>query len=310
MRPSSWLVALTALTFFGHPPAFATAELIRVAVRADSPPFSQLKLTDAPTDISSYSGYVVDICKRVLAEHLEDEVVVVPVYAGDERFEAIKQGRADLHCGPVSATSSRLGEFVVSQPVFLSGTTYSLGATNGAPLGRPLRIGFLRNTTALRGVEELELREHFGSHRKSVFDEISVALNSPETVVDFEHLRWFYSHKLGLKALCSGDIDYYVGDIDILTYHSELINKGEECEILVARRTITREIYVLLFSASAFEQRPVVMTRLIKAFQVGIHELFQNGSIELIFEENFRGKMPSRELQSFFESFSRIVRSD
>ena len=309
MKAELTQILVVTLLFFLMPPIGVLAESVRVAIRADTPPFSYLATKEAPGELSSYRGYVADICRRVLTEQFSATVEVQPAYSGPNRFQAIESGEVDVHCGPVSATLSRLKQFISSQPIFLSGTTYALGATNGVPIGRSLKIGFLKNTTALRGVEALELRKHFGPREEGLYEEIESAISTePATVgIDFNYLAFFEAHTEGLNALCSGQIDYYVGDIDILTYYAENINRNGKCDLVVARRTITREIYVLLFSELTFMKNPSKGLNIIKAFQIGLHDLFQDGSISTIFRENFVSRTPSQELEAFFQSFNRKV---
>src|SRR5215467_3590950 len=79
---------------------------IRIAYREDAPPFSSKDKLGEPT------GFMVDLCREV-AKKLADQlhlsslnVTYVPVTAAD-RFEAIRQQKADLLCEPTSATLSR-----------------------------------------------------------------------------------------------------------------------------------------------------------------------------------------------------------
>ena len=76
---------------------------IRIAYREDAPPFSYKDKIGEPV------GFMVDLC-RAVAKKLADQlqlaslnVVYVPVTAAD-RFEAIRQQKADLLCEPTSAT--------------------------------------------------------------------------------------------------------------------------------------------------------------------------------------------------------------
>src|SRR5467141_2992368 len=79
---------------------------IRIAYREDAPPFSYKDKIGEP------AGYMVDLCRAVakkLAEQLSlptISVVSVPVTAAD-RFDTIRQQKADLLCEPTSATLSR-----------------------------------------------------------------------------------------------------------------------------------------------------------------------------------------------------------
>src|SRR5262245_64217021 len=90
---------------------------IRIAYREDAPPFS------FKDKISEPVGFMVDLCREV-AKKLADQlhltslnVVYVPVTAAD-RFEAIRQQKADILCEPTSATLSRRELVDFSIPTF------------------------------------------------------------------------------------------------------------------------------------------------------------------------------------------------
>src|SRR5215831_17992597 len=88
---------------------------IRIAYRQDAAPFSYKDNLGEP------AGYMVDLC-RAVAKKLTQQlglsslsVAYVPVTAVN-RFEAIRQHKADMLCEPTSATLSRreLVDFSVS----------------------------------------------------------------------------------------------------------------------------------------------------------------------------------------------------
>ena len=121
---------------------------IRIAYRADAPPFS---FTTAGTEPE---GFMVDLC-RAVADKLSEEqslpnlsVVFVPVTAAD-RFDAIRQDKADLLCEATSATLSRRELVDFSLPTFISGASLLIRSDGPRSLqalsGR--KIGVLAGTT-------------------------------------------------------------------------------------------------------------------------------------------------------------------
>src|SRR6201993_2314993 len=121
---------------------------VRIAYREDAPPFSYKDKTGEPV------GFMVDLCREV-AKKLADQlklaslnVVYVPVTAAD-RFEAIRQQKADLLCEPTSATLSRVEIVVFSIPTFVDGPSRMIRADGPHELKAMAgkKIGVLGGTT-------------------------------------------------------------------------------------------------------------------------------------------------------------------
>jgi ABC-type amino acid transport substrate-binding protein len=122
--------------------------VIRVAWRADAPPFSYKNDNEQP------AGLMVDLCQAVvrrLAQQLNLpslKISYLTVTAVD-RFEAIQQNKADLLCEPTSSTLSRRKLVDFSVTTFVDGA--SLMITSDGPhnlqelAGRT--IGVLAGTT-------------------------------------------------------------------------------------------------------------------------------------------------------------------
>jgi ABC-type amino acid transport substrate-binding protein len=135
--------------------------VIRIAFRADAPPFSYKNNNGEPV------GFMVDLCQAVvtrLAQQLNLpslKTSYLTVTAID-RFEAIQQNNADLLCEPTSSTLSRRKLVDFSVTTFVDGA--SLMITSDGPhnlqelAGRT--IGVLAGTTT-----EQELRNSLSSAR-------------------------------------------------------------------------------------------------------------------------------------------------
>jgi ABC-type amino acid transport substrate-binding protein len=148
-------VHLSGTAFAGALDRIHRDNLIRIAYRADAPPFSFKNSTGEP------AGFMVELCQAVvrqLAQQLNLPTLktgYVTVTAAD-RFEAIQQNKADLLCEPTSSTLSRRKLVDFSVTTFVDGA--SLMITQDGPhdlqqlAGR--KIGVLAGTTT-----EQELRK-------------------------------------------------------------------------------------------------------------------------------------------------------
>jgi ABC-type amino acid transport substrate-binding protein len=121
---------------------------IHIAYREDAPPFSSKNSLGEP------AGFMVDLCKAVVVKLSEQlslpslSIAYVPVTALD-RFEAIRQHKADLLCEPTSATLSRRELVDFSIASFVDGASLMIRPDGPHDLqalaGR--KIGVLAGTT-------------------------------------------------------------------------------------------------------------------------------------------------------------------
>lgn len=196
-------------------------KVIRIAYRADAPPFSY------KDNIGEPAGFMVDLCRQVaskLAQQLKLpslSVSYVTVTAAD-RFDAIKDNKADLLCEPTSATLSRR-EFVdFSIATFVDGASLVIppdGPQNLQELsGR--EIGVLGGTTT-----EQSLRGSLSSAGITA------------------HVIPVKTHAEGLGMLDGGKISAYFADRSILLF---LIKDSKDPEKLrLADAYLTVEPYAL-----------------------------------------------------------------
>jgi ABC-type amino acid transport substrate-binding protein len=111
---------LPATAFAGALDRIHQDNVIRIAYRADAPPFSYRNSSGEP------AGFMVDLCQAVvrrLAQQLNQpslNISYVPVTAAD-RFAAIQQNKADLLCEPTSSTLSRRKLVDFSVATFVDG---------------------------------------------------------------------------------------------------------------------------------------------------------------------------------------------
>ena len=121
---------------------------LRLAVRADAPPFSFTDASGAP------AGFIVDLC-RAVGKHLgaqlnlgDLKIEYLPV-TGADRFDAIEKGKADLLCDPTSVTLSRRAQVDFSIATFVDGAGLLVGDARITDFGSLAgqKIGVLAGTT-------------------------------------------------------------------------------------------------------------------------------------------------------------------
>jgi ABC-type amino acid transport substrate-binding protein len=171
---------------------------IRVAYRADAPPFSTKNSLGEP------SGFIVELCKAVTDQVRQQlnmpslPITYVPVSAADS-FSAMRDGRADLLCGPTTATLTRSKIVDFSIPTFVSGASLLVKGDGPKDLqslaGR--QVGVLAGTTT-----EEALRNTLAAGKIAA------------TVVPLK------DYNEGLAMLDNGKISALFGDRAILIYQA------------------------------------------------------------------------------------------
>jgi ABC-type amino acid transport substrate-binding protein len=263
------LTALTGGASAGTLDRIGQEKAVRIAYREDAPPFSYKDKVGEP------AGYMVDLC-RAVARKLADQlqlatigVVYVPVTAAD-RFEAIRQQKADLLCEPTSVTLSRreLVDFSIS--TFLDGA--SLLARGDGPhelkglAGQ--KIGVLTGTTT-----EEALRNTLKD------DGINAEIIPAKT------------HAEGLAMLDDGKISAYFGDRSILV--SLIAESKQPGKLMLADNYLTLERYALALPRGDEDFRLAV--------DRALSHIYRSGEIAAISKRTFGEKSkPSQILQTLY----------
>ncbi len=242
---------------------------IRLAVRADAPPFSYEAANGDP------AGFMVDLCRAVatgLATQLDlDELKVefVPVTA-ENRFDAVETGKADLLCEPTSETLSRREHVDFSIPTFVDGASLLVkGEAPGdlaALAGK--KVGVLAGTTT-----EQSLRETLANGK---IDAIVVPAKS---------------HEEGLKALEDGAIAAYFADRAILAF---LASKATDAsELRLANDYLSLEPYALALPRGDEDFRLAV--------DRSLSHIYKSGGIAAVFAKTFGLQMqPSDTIKTLY----------
>jgi polar amino acid transport system substrate-binding protein/glutamate/aspartate transport system substrate-binding protein len=196
-------------------------DILRVAYRADAPPFSYQNSDGKP------AGFMVDLCQAVanrLAQQLglpSLKTNYVTVTAAN-RFEAIQQNKADMLCEATSSTLSRRKLVDFSVATFVDGASLMIGPNGPHNLqelaGRT--VGVLAGTTT-----EQELRKS-----------LSLAGLTAEVIP-------MKTHAEGLAMLDDNKISAYFGDRSILM--ALITNSKAPGNLMLSDVYLTIETYAL-----------------------------------------------------------------
>jgi ABC-type amino acid transport substrate-binding protein len=244
------MLLIAALLTASAEAAAATLDRVRkagvftLAYRVDAKPYSYR------TEDGQPAGYVVELCREV-AKAVREAVgpavkvsyIVVPA---DRRFEAIRDGRADILCDPSSVTLERRKLVDFSIPTFLDGA--SVMSRDSAPINRfedlgGKRVGVLTDTTT-----ESVLRS---------------SLSALQIKADIITVR---DHREGVSLLTSDKIDAYFGDRAIL---AAFLAQGPLPGFQVAQQYFSIETYALALPHDDSTFRLLVDQTLARLYRTG-----------------------------------------
>ena len=242
---------------------------IRIAYREDAPPFSYKDKIGEP------AGFMVDLCRGVakkLAEQLNLtplNVTYVAVTAAD-RFETIRQQKADLLCEPTSATLSRRELVDFSLATFVDGASLMIRADGPHDLkamsGK--KIGVLAGTTTEQGLRN--------------------TLKAVGITADIIPAK---THAEGLSMLDDGKISAYFGDRSILV--SLIRGSKAPRKLALAENYLSVEPYALALPHGDDEFRLAVDRTL--------SHIYRSGEIAGIFNRTFGANAkPGQVLQTLY----------
>jgi ABC-type amino acid transport substrate-binding protein len=242
---------------------------LRIAYRADAPPFS---FTDA---IGEPAGFMVDLCRSVAKNlaaqlNLSDLKVDYVLVTAANRFEAIETGKADLLCEPTSATLSRREHVDFSITTFVDGASLLVAGEGpsefGALAGK--KIGVLAGTTT-----EQSLRDTLASAK------ISAEVVPAKT------------HEEGLAMLDQGTIAAYFGDRAILAYLAS--KSSAPRKLRLAENYLSVEPYALALAHGDSDFRLAV--------DRALSQIYRSGEIASVFGHAFGSQtQPSDTLKTLY----------
>lgn len=267
------LVILAALLGSAAHAAAATLERAReagvftIAYRADARPYSYR------TEHGEPAGFIVDLCREVAAavrQSLGTEIrvsyIVVPA---DQRFEAVRDGRADILCDPSTVTLARRDIVDFSLPTFLDGA--GVMSREAKPVERfedlrGKRVGALAGTTTERLL------------RGALAD---LGINAVISTVP--------DHRQGIELLAADRIDAYFGDRAILV---ALLAERPMPGFRIARQYFSLETYALALPRDDSAFRLLVDRTLAR--------LYRNGRIRALLTKAFGARQQDDMLDTLF----------
>jgi polar amino acid transport system substrate-binding protein/glutamate/aspartate transport system substrate-binding protein len=242
---------------------------IRLAVRADAPPFSYKDANGDP------AGFMVDLCRAVatgLAAELnlsELKVEFVPVTA-ENRFDAIETGKADILCEPTTEILSRREKVDFSIPTFVDGASLLVTGEGPGDFGglAGKKVGVLAGTTTEQGLR----------------DTLANAKVNAEVVP-------VKTHEDGLKTLEDGGLAAYFADRAILAY---LASKAPDpSKLRLATDYLSIEPYALALPHGDSDFRLAV--------DRALSHLYKTGGIAAVFAKTFGAEMqPSDTIKTLY----------
>ena len=242
---------------------------LRVAFRADAPPFSFTDETGLP------AGFMVDLCRSV-AKHIGEQLnvsdlkVSYVLVTAANRFDAIENGKADLLCEPTSETLSRRAQVDFSIPTFVDGASLLVGADAPADFAAlsGKRIGVLAGTTT-----EQSLRD---------------TLARAGLVADITPAK---THQEGLAMLDKGEIVAYFADRAILAYLAS--KSSDPSKLRLANNYFSLEPYALALPHGDEDFRLAV--------DRALSHIYRTGEIAIVFAHTFGDQMqPSDILKTLY----------
>jgi len=242
---------------------------LRIAYRADAPPFSFTDATGVP------AGFMIDLCrsvaKRLAADlNLGDLKVYYVLVTAANRFDAIKDGKADLLCEPTSDTLSRREQVDFSIATFVDGASLLVSGEGpsdfGALAGK--KIGVLAGTTTEQGLRDTLASAHVAA-------EIVPAK----------------THEEGLAMLDQGKIVAYFGDRAILAYLASKSSAPDKLRL--ANNYFSLEPYALALARGDSDFRLAV--------DRALSRIYRSGEINAIFAHSFGSQFrPSDTLRTLY----------
>ena len=272
--------------------ASSTIEHIRASGKITLGFYNEAHPFTYQTSSGTPDGYAIALC-RAVASALQSELRLpnlstqfVAVDAAD-RFNAVKEGRVDLLCGPSVPTLTNRADVSFSIPILGSGTGVMVrkdapaafrelletGQTAGRPVwrGSPMLAALQQRTFSVRSGS---LQEQLLKTRREELNVNSVISLVPDLAT-------------GLKQLQDGKSDAFVAERNVLL---NLARQDTSGELVVLGRVFDYEPLTLALNRDDAEFRLLVDKTL--------SELYRSGKINAIYEQ-YLGK-PDKATQDWF----------
>jgi len=240
---------------------------IRLGVREDAKPFSY-KDTDGTS-----KGYVVDLCRSVVeklksAYNLPDLKIEYVKVTTESRFEAIRQGKVDLLCGPDTVTLKRRELVSFSVPVFITGAGVMYRSDGPSSLYdlKDKKVGVKSSTTT-----------------ETVLRNILQKLEVNASIVTYD------SYEAGANALKANEIAVFFGDRGILV---DLLRQANDEQLKLGDLMLSAETYALGLRRDDEDFRLAV--------DRALSQIYNSKELTHLIRDNFGNRPPGPILESLF----------
>src|SRR5262245_25265959 len=242
--------------------------VFKIGYRTDAAPFSYKDAIDEP------AGYVVDLCREVAAATkeelaLKDLKVEYVTVTAEDRFDAVKSGKADILCEATTATLARRKLVDFSLMTFIDGA--SVMVRKDGP----------QSFDALAG---RKIGVHAGTTTETALRNTLADNNMEAEVVAVP------DHQEGVTRLESGELSAYFADRAILVFL--LVGPDAPKDLIISKDYFTREPYALALARNDDDFRFLVDRTLARLYRTKV--------IEKIFARNFGNGKPSDILRALY----------
>lgn len=216
--------------------------------------------------------------------------------------------KIDILCDPATLTRDRVKRFAVSPPLFITGIGYLTRRGYVQPGNicseNTSFIGLVGGTTAnSRGVNEIIKAGEWRTVRKQVIAELrdgSGCGQVSEANKNKPVIQQFPSHDKAAEAFCKGEVDYYVGDLEIIQEHARNVYG---CDIKRGAKTFTEDRYAIF--AKYDYNDPTKALWIGRFFDILNREIYGEDSVvNQAYNATFERDSESRKLQLFFWGLS------
>jgi polar amino acid transport system substrate-binding protein/glutamate/aspartate transport system substrate-binding protein len=240
---------------------------IRLGVRDDAKPFSY-KAADGTS-----KGYVVDLCRSVVeklkaAYNLPDLKTEYVTVTTQSRFDALRDGKADLLCGPDTVTLKRREMVSFSVPVFITGAGVMYRSDGPSSLYdlKDKKVGVKSSTTT-----------------ETVLRDILKKLDINAEVVTYD------SYQAGADALKANQISVFFGDRGILV---DLLNQANDEQLKLGDLMLSAETYALGLRRDDEDFRLAV--------DRALSQIYKSKELTHLIRDNFGSRPPGPILEALF----------
>ncbi len=270
MASRIWMAVLAAMLCPVLPAAAGTLDRVKTAGKivlgyeTDARPFSYQDEAGKP------AGYAVALCQKVADEvkaalalpNLAVEWVPIKV---EDRFQAVKQGTADLLCGSDSVTLTRRKDVDFSIPIFPGGIGAVLGSDASPALreileqGSPSPHPIWRGSPARTVLEQKKFSVVAGTTSEIWLKDRLNKFQLSAEIVPVE------SYAAGIERVVNGSTNVLFGDLPILLDASK--RSASSRDLIVLTRHFTYEPLALAMQRGDDDFRLLVDGALSRTYQ-------------------------------------------